>query len=87
MLLELRNLMCGSPDVSRVDCVGAMPVATVLVFSACSCGTVSVIASGGVLLIMCGAALWVCVLARSGGMISGCVIFDNVPGMLHRVVR
>jgi hypothetical protein len=82
IILELRNLMFGLPDVSLVDRLGAMPVATILVFCACRCGTVSDLASGGVLLIMCGAVLWVCVLARSGGAILGRVIFGNVPGML-----
>ncbi len=32
MILELWNLMCGSPDVSHVAQLGAVPVATVLVF-------------------------------------------------------
>ncbi len=75
IILELWNLTCGLPAVSLVDCLGAMPVVAILVFHACRCGTVSVVASGGVLLIKCGAALWVCVLAWSGGVISGCVIF------------
>jgi hypothetical protein len=70
IILELRNLMCGLPDVSLVDPLGTIPVATVLVFHACRCGTVSVIASGGMSLIACVAALWVCVLAWSGGAIS-----------------
>ena len=81
---ELRNLICGSPAVSLIDCLGAMLVVTVLVSSACRCGTVSVIASGGMLLITCGAALWVCVLAWSGGAILGCVVFGNAPGVLRQ---
>jgi hypothetical protein len=87
IILELWNLMCGLPDVNLVDRLGAMPVATVLVFHACRCGTVSVIALGGVLMIMCDAALWVCVLAWSGGAILGRVIFGNAPGMLRQVVH
>ncbi len=47
----------------------------------------SVIASDGVSLITCGAALWVCVLAWSGGAISGCVVFGNAPGVLRRFMR
>jgi hypothetical protein len=35
----------------------------------------------------CGAALWVCVLAWIGGAILGCVIFGNVPGVLHQVMH
>ena len=82
IILELRNLMFGLPDVSLVDRLGAMPVVTMLVFRASRCRYVSVVVSGGVLLITCGAALWVCVLARSGGAISGCVICGNAPGVL-----
>ena len=85
--LELRNMMCGLPAVSLVDCLGAMLVVTILVFRACRCGTVSVVASGGMLLITCGTALWICVLAWSGGAILGCVIFGNVPGMLRQVMH
>jgi hypothetical protein len=70
IILELQNLMCGLPDVSHVDCLGAVPVATVLVFCACRCRTVSVVASSG-LMITCGAVLWVYVLAWSGGTIFG----------------
>jgi hypothetical protein len=79
--------MCGSPAVSLVERLGFMLVVTVLVFCACRCGTVGVIASSCVLVIMCGAALWVFVLARIGGTILGCVIFGNVPGVLCRVVH
>ncbi len=82
MILELRNLMCGLPDVSCVDHLGAMSVATVLVFDACRCGIVSIVATGGMLLITCGAASGVCMLAQSGGAILGHVIFGNAPGML-----
>jgi hypothetical protein len=82
MILELRKQMCGLPDVSCVDCLGAVPVATLLVFRSCYCGTLSVVAAGGLLLITCGAANGVCVLAWSGGAISKRVIFGNVPGML-----
>jgi hypothetical protein len=64
-----------------------MLVVTILVFRACRCGTVSVVASGGMLLITCGAALRVCVLAWSSGAILGCVIFGNVPGVLRQVVH
>jgi hypothetical protein len=56
---------------SCVDRLGAVSVATILVFRACSCGTMSVVAMGGVLLIMCDAASRVCVLALSGGAILG----------------
>jgi hypothetical protein len=87
MILELRNLMCRSPDVSHVDCLGAVPVATVLVFHACRCGTVRVVPLGGMSLITCGAVLWVCVLAQSGGAILGCVIFGNAPGVLCQVMH
>ncbi len=87
MILELQNLMHGLPDVSRIDCLGTVPVATVLVSRACRCGTMTVVALGSMLLITCGAALWVCVLAWSGGVILGCVIFGNAPGMLHWVMR
>jgi hypothetical protein len=86
IILELWNLTCGLPAVSLVDHLGAMPVVTALVFRACRCGTVSVVASGGVSLITCGAAFWVCVLAWSGGTISGRVIFGNVPGVLRQVL-
>ncbi len=79
--------MCKLSDVSRVDHLGAVSVATVLVLRACCCRTLIVIAMGDMLLIMCGAANGVCVLARSGGAISGCVIFGNAPGMLHQVVH
>ncbi len=82
MILELRNPMCGLPDVSCVDCLGAVPMSTVLVFCACRCGTVSVVALGGMLLITCGAALWVSLLAQSGGAILGSVIFGNARGVL-----
>jgi hypothetical protein len=87
MVLELRKRMCGLPDMSHVDRLGALSVATFLVFCACNCGTVSIVATGGMLLIMCDAASRVCVLARSGGAISGRVIFGNAPGMLHQVVH
>ncbi len=86
IILELQNWMCGSQAVSLVDPLGAMLVVTILAFHACMCGTVSIVASGGVSLITCGAALWGCVLAWSGGAISGCVIFGNVPGKLRRVM-
>jgi hypothetical protein len=79
--------MCGLPDVSLVDCLGTMPMATVLVFHACRCGAVSIVASTGVLLLTRAAALWICVLAWRGGAILGCVIFGNVPDVLHRVVH
>ncbi len=49
--------MCGLPDVSLIDCLVAMPVATILVFCAYRCETVSAVAYGGVSLITCGAAL------------------------------
>jgi hypothetical protein len=39
------------------------------------------------LVITYGAVLWVCVLSWIGGAILGRVIFGNVPGVLHRVVR
>ncbi len=87
MIIELWKWMCGSPDVSHIDCLGAMSVATVLVFRACCCGTLSLVATGGVLLIMCGAVNKVCVLAWSGGAISGRVIFGNAPGLLCQVVH
>ncbi len=83
MILELWNQMCGSPDVSPVEHLGAVSVATVLVFRACICGAMSVIAVGGMLLIMCGAASGVCVLAWSGGAISERVIFGKAPGVLR----
>jgi hypothetical protein len=40
-----------------------------------------------VLLITSGAVIGVCVLAQSGGALSGCVIFDNAPGVLRRVMH
>jgi len=43
----------------------------------------SVVASGCMLVITCGAALWVCVLAWIGGAILGRVIFGNMPGVLR----
>ncbi len=55
--------MCESPAVSLVKHLGSVLVVTVLVFHADRCGTMSVVASGCMLVIMCGAALWVCVLA------------------------
>ncbi len=79
--------MCGSPAVSLVECLGFMLVATVLVFRACRCGTVDVVASDCMSVIMCGAALWVCVLAWIGGAILGRDIFGNVPGMLRQVMH
>ncbi len=87
MIHELWNRMCGSPDVSCVDCLGAVSVATIFVYHACSCGTMSVVAGGGISLITCGAASGVCVLAWSGGVILGPVIFGNVPGVLHQVMH
>ncbi len=75
------------PDVSCVDSLGTMSVAIILVFHACSCGTVSVIAAGSVSLIMCGAASGVCVLAWSGGAILVRVIFGNAPGVLRQVMH
>ncbi len=47
----------------------------------------SVVASSCVLVITCGAALWVCVLAWIGGAISEHVIFGNMPGVLRQVVH
>ncbi len=61
--------------MTRVDHLGTVSVTTVLVFRACCCGTLCAIAAGGMSLIMCGAVNGVCVLARSGGAISGCVFF------------
>ncbi len=87
MILEVQNRMCGSPDVSCIDHLGAVSVATVLVFRACSCGTASIIAMCSMLLITCGAASWVCMLAWSGGVILGRVTFGNTPGVLCRVVH
>ena len=86
IILELQNLMCGLPAVSLVERLGFMLVVTV-VFRACRCGTVGIVASGCLSVITCGAALWVCMLAWIGGAISECVIFGNMPGMLHRVVH
>ena len=83
MILELRERMCGLPDVSHVDRLGTMSVATILVFCACYCGTLRIVAAGSVSLIKCSAANGVCVLAQSFGAISGRVIFGNVPGMLR----
>jgi hypothetical protein len=86
-ILELRNLMCGLPAVSLVECLGSMLVVTVLVFRASRCGTMSVVASGCMSVITCGAALWVCVLAWIGGTVLGRVILGNVPGVLHQAVH
>jgi hypothetical protein len=79
--------MCGLPAVSLVERLGSMLVVTVLVFCADMCGTMSVVASGCVSVIMCGAVLWVCVLAWIDGAILGCVIFANLPGVLRQVVH
>ncbi len=79
--------MCGLPAVSLVDRLGAMLVVTDLVFHACMCGTVSIVASGDVSLITCSAAFWNCVLAWSGGVSLGRVIFGNVPGVLRQVMH
>ncbi len=83
IILDLRNLINESPDESHVECLGFMLVITVLVFRDGRCGTMSIVASGGVLVITCGALLWVCVLAWVGGTILGRVIFGNVPGVLR----
>jgi hypothetical protein len=83
IILELWNLMCGLPAVSLVEPLGSMLVVTFLVFRAGRCGTMSVVASGCVSVITCGAALWVRVLAWIGGTILGHVIFGNVPGVLR----
>ncbi len=76
IILKLRNLMCGLPYVSLIDCLITTPEATILVFGACRCGTVSAVPSIGMPLITCGAALCVFVLAWRGGAILGCVIFE-----------
>ncbi len=64
-----------------------MLVDTVMFSMPGGCGTMSVIASGCVSMIMCGAVLWVCVLAWIGGAILGHVIFGNMPGVLCQVVH
>ncbi len=87
IILELQNLMCGLPAVSLVERLGNILVATFLVFCAGRCGTMSVVATGCMLMFTCGAALWVCVLAQIGGAMSGCVIFGNVPVVLHQVAH
>jgi hypothetical protein len=87
IILELWNLMCGLPAVSLVEHLGSMLVVTVLVFHASRCGTMSIVASGCVSVITCGAVLWVCVLTRIGGAILGRAIFGNVPGVLRQVMR
>ncbi len=86
IILELQNLMCGLPAVSVVERLGSMLVVTILDFRAGRCGTMSVIVSGYMLVITCGAALWVSVLAWIGGAILGHVIIGNMPCVLCRAV-